>query len=242
MITLFQIVADGNAPEEAVSLLREMPGDVKAQGKLPFAGRYALIGAFLILRGVLRHRPRVVLTWGTAASRSCPWIRPGWRQRRWIHVAQSPGYGPTGAYRHADHLVVPTLDVAAWFVERGFDAETVHVIPALPAPKPLEGPGPLVIDDPNDVSGDRVIGAWRAGRVVVSVSSVGPAALIASEADGLLTPLGDHAALDAAIQRVGSDRSLVRRLIQGGKQRYEGDFSEEAVARRWKDLIRKLAP
>jgi glycosyltransferase involved in cell wall biosynthesis len=87
-----------------------------------------------------------------------------------------------------------------------------------------------------------VIGAWRAGRVVVSVSSVGPAALIASEADGLLTPLGDPAALDAAIQRVGSDRSLVRRLIQGGRQRYEDDFSEEAVARRWKDLIRKLTP
>lgn len=242
MITLYQVISDGNAPPEALSLWREMPGEVKARGRLPFEGRYPLLASAAILRGVMRHRPRVVLTWGAAASASCPWIRPQWGEHPWIHVAYAPSYGPVGPYRHADHLVTPTLDVAAWFVERGFDAETVHVIPALPPPEPLEGDGPVVIEDKDDMGGDRVIGAWRAERVVVSVSAVGPAALIASEADGLLTPLGDQEALNAAIQRVTSDRALVRRLIQGGKARYQADFSEEAVARRWRDLIRKLRP
>ncbi len=242
MIMLYQVIADGEAPPEALNLWREMPGNVKSRGRLPFGGRFPLLASVAILRGVLRHRPRVVLTWGAAASASCPWLRPQRRSHPWVHVAYSPGYGPIAPFKHADHLVTPTLDIAGWFVESGFDASTVHVIPALPPPEPLEGVGPVVIDDEGDLTGDRVIGAWRAGRVVVAVSAVGPAALIASEADGLLTPIGDAGALAAAIQRVGSDRQLVRRLIKGGTARFEENFSEEAASRRWRDLIRKLAP
>jgi hypothetical protein len=240
MITLYQIIADGVVQPQALSLAQDMRDDSFTCTRLPLNGRYPWLASVAVLRGVVQHRPRVVLTWGAAASASCPKIRPNWRKHRWLHVACSPGYGPVQPYRHADHLVTPTLDVAAWFVERGFDASTVHVIPALPPPRPLDGAGPLLIDDKDDVSGDRVIAAWRAGRPVVSVAAVGPGALIASEADGLLTPLGDPQALAAAMLRVTSDDSLARRLIKGGKARYEADFSEAAVASHWRDLIRKL--
>jgi glycosyltransferase involved in cell wall biosynthesis len=243
MSTIYQVIADGHAPEEAVSLWREMPGEVKARGQLPLKGRYPLFASFVIMQGILRHRPRLVLTWGAAASASCPWLRPQWQDHPWLHVAYSPDYGPIRAYRHADHLIVPTLDIAAWFVKGGFDVMNLHVIPRLPLPEPAIEPAaePLVIRDEEDVSGDHVISAWQVGRPVVAVSAVGPAALIASEADGLLTPLGDPESLAAATLRVRQDPSLARRLVQGGKARFDSDFSEEAVMRRWRETLRKLA-
>jgi len=183
-----------------------------------------------------------VLTWGTAASASCPWLRPQRRKHPWIHVAYSPGYGPIKVYRHADHLVVPTLDIAGWYVDRGFDATTVHVVPRQPPPAAAADVGPLILTNEDDVSGDRVIAAWRAGQAILSVAAVGPAALIASEADGLLVPVGDQDALAAATVRITTDKELARRLAEGGKARFEADFSVEAVNRRWRDLIRKLAP
>jgi glycosyltransferase involved in cell wall biosynthesis len=243
MTMIYQVIADGHAPDEAVSLWREMPREVKARGQLPLKGRYPLFASLAIMQGILRHRPRLVLTWGAAASASCPWLRPQWRDHPWLHVAYCPDYGPSRAYRHADHLIVPTLDIAAWFVNSGFDVTNLHVIPRLPLPEPTIEPAaePLVIQDEKDVSGDRVISAWRAGRPVVAVSAVGPAALIASGVDGLLTPIGDPQALAAAMLRVRQDPGLARRLVQRGKVRFDSDFPQEAVMRRWRETLRKLA-
>lgn len=88
--------------------------------------------------------------------------------------------------------------------------------------------------------GNIVIEAWLNGTPLVAADSEGPGALITDDADGLLTPLDDAAAMAAAIGRVTGDLSLASRLAACGRIRYETGFTEQAVVGRYRELFERL--
>jgi glycosyltransferase involved in cell wall biosynthesis len=105
----------------------------------------------------------------------------------------------------------------------------------------------LVCPSLHEPLGNVVIEAWSAGLPVVATASDGPAGLIEDEVNGLLVPLpgppeGGAAALAAAIERLGRDIKLRKRLGRGGRRAYEAEFTEEAVVARYRSLFDRLAP
>ncbi len=86
--------------------------------------------------------------------------------------------------------------------------------------------------------GNTVIQAWAHGCPIVAASSQGPGVLITDDGDGLLTPVDDATALAAAARRVFEDKALGGRLVEAGRARISGEFSQTAVVARWRDLFR----
>lgn len=81
------------------------------------------------------------------------------------------------------------------------------------------------------------IEAWAARAPLIAARSAGPGALIEDGADGLLVPIDDRAALTAAMNRLIGDRGLQARLVEGGRRRYEAEFTEAAVVASYKALF-----
>src|SRR5271170_7738507 len=105
----------------------------------------------------------------------------------------------------------------------------------------------LVCPSLHEPLGNVVIEAWSAGLPVVATATDGPVGLIEDEVNGLLVPLpgrpgGGSAALAAAIERLGRDIKLQKRLGRGGRCAYEAEFTEEAVVARYRSLFDRLAP
>lgn len=88
--------------------------------------------------------------------------------------------------------------------------------------------------------GNVVIEAWARGLPVVAAAAAGPRWLIAPETSGLLVPVGDASALAAALRRVLADHDLARRLVAGGGDAYLRDFTERAVALRWRAFFAEI--
>ena len=88
--------------------------------------------------------------------------------------------------------------------------------------------------------GNVVIQAWAHGLPVVAAAAAGPAALIASGEDGLLTPVDDPAALASAARRLIEDAALRTRLIEGGRRAAAERFGRAAVLARWRALFARL--
>jgi glycosyltransferase involved in cell wall biosynthesis len=89
--------------------------------------------------------------------------------------------------------------------------------------------------------GNVVIEAWAAGVPVVATASDGPAALIEHGATGLLTPLGDAAALADAIAAICRDTTLRSELAAAGRQAYETRFTEAAVVAAYRQFFDRVA-
>ncbi|WP_091743089.1 glycosyltransferase [Phenylobacterium immobile] len=85
--------------------------------------------------------------------------------------------------------------------------------------------------------GNVVIQAWAHGLPVVAAASQGPAALIHSGADGLLTPIDDASALAEAVRSLIADAALRVRLADAGRKRVAQGFSEAAVVAQWRELF-----
>jgi glycosyltransferase involved in cell wall biosynthesis len=85
------------------------------------------------------------------------------------------------------------------------------------------------------------IEAWAARVPLVATRSAGPGALIEDGADGLLVPIDDAPALAAAVRRVLDDSELRRRLVEGGRRRYEAEFTETAVVASYRALFERIA-
>ena len=88
--------------------------------------------------------------------------------------------------------------------------------------------------------GNIVIEAWLNGTPLVAADSEGPGALITDDADGVLTPIDDAAAMASAIGRVTGDLSFAARLAACGRIRYETGFTEPAVIGRYRALFERL--
>ena len=85
--------------------------------------------------------------------------------------------------------------------------------------------------------GNTVIQAWAHATPIVAAASVGPAALIRDEEDGLLVVIDDAEGLAAAVRRVIRDGDLRQRLTQAGLARVQGEFAEGPVVARWREIF-----
>lgn len=93
-----------------------------------------------------RFQPQVVVSWMNRATRFTP--RGGWTL-----VGRLGGYYDLKHYRHCDHLVGNTRDLARWMVAQGWPAERVHYLPnfvdemggVLPAELPLPAEAPRLL-------------------------------------------------------------------------------------------------
>jgi glycosyltransferase involved in cell wall biosynthesis len=88
--------------------------------------------------------------------------------------------------------------------------------------------------------GNVVIEAWAHRVPVVAAASQGPRGLIRDGEDGLLVPIDDAGALAAALRRLSDDPALHGRLTRAGRARYEAEFTESAVVRRYLGLFNQV--
>ena len=78
--------------------------------------------------------------------------------------------------------------------------------------------------------GQVVVEAMVAGVPVIAADAGGPAEIITTNVDGILTPPGDAATLAAAMRRIHDDDALRQRLVAGGFARAE-HYAPENTAR-----------
>lgn len=88
--------------------------------------------------------------------------------------------------------------------------------------------------------GNVVIEAWAQSKPVVAAASQGPSQLITDGRDGLLTPVDDAPAMAQAINRVLGDDAFAGDLARAGRQRYEADFTEAQVVKRYLDFFQQV--
>lgn len=79
--------------------------------------------------------------------------------------------------------------------------------------------------------GTVTVDAWAASRPLVAADAVGPAAYVKDGINGLLVPKNDAQALSAALGRVIYDKALSRKLVAGGRESYEAQFTKAAFQR-----------
>ena len=94
----------------------------------------------------------------------------------------------------------------------------------------------MVISSESEGFSLAAIQAMAAGTPVVATRSGGPEGIMTHEADGLLVPVGDAAALAAAVQRVIEDRSLRDRLTGRARSTVAQRFSMAAMLDGYEDL------
>lgn len=99
----------------------------------------------------------------------------------------------------------------------------------------------LAVPSRHEPLGNVVLEGWAHGVPVVAAEAVGPAALIADGADGLLVPIDDADALATAFRRVLDSAELCRHLVAGGKTRYDAEFTEQAVCDRYLAFFDQVA-
>lgn len=88
--------------------------------------------------------------------------------------------------------------------------------------------------------GNVILEAWAHGRPVVSTATAGATELVAPGDDGLLTPVGDAAALAAALARALHDEALRRQFGEAGRRKVRQQFSQDAIVRQYLELYRRL--
>jgi len=82
--------------------------------------------------------------------------------------------------------------------------------------------------------------AWSHRTPLVAAASAGPAAYVRDGEDGLLAPIDDAPALAAAIRRVIDDPGLAARLVEGGWQRHQAEYTEQACVAGYLELFQRL--
>ncbi len=88
--------------------------------------------------------------------------------------------------------------------------------------------------------GNMVIEAFSAGAPVVAVAARGPAELIEDGRDGRLVPLENPTMLARAIGEVLEDAAFRDKLACAGRRRFEADFAEATVLRKWRTFLARL--
>ncbi len=85
--------------------------------------------------------------------------------------------------------------------------------------------------------GNVLIEAWARSVPLVAAASAGPAWLIRDGKDGLLAPVDDVGGLAAALTRLIDDCELRSSFAREGARRFESEFTEEVVVRRYLELF-----
>jgi glycosyltransferase involved in cell wall biosynthesis len=87
---------------------------------------------------------------------------------------------------------------------------------------------------------NKVFQALACGTPVVTADTPAARELLADPASALLVPPGDAESLAAAVTRLAQDRSLARRVADGGQAAYRARASERVLGERWRGLIESL--
>jgi glycosyltransferase involved in cell wall biosynthesis len=88
--------------------------------------------------------------------------------------------------------------------------------------------------------GNAILEAWSRGRAVLSTRAQGLQEVITDREDGWLTPVGDTAALAAAMGLLLRDESLRRELAANGNRTLVARHGEEATVKAYLDLYDQL--
>ena len=99
--------------------------------QLPFGGILDITTRLRLKREIGRFQPAIVMSWMNRATVSCP-------RGRFIHIGRLGGYYNLKYYRHCDHLIANTQDIARYLVANGIAPEQVHYIPNFVAQAPAE--------------------------------------------------------------------------------------------------------
>lgn len=113
----------------------------------PFGGRFDLATRRILKREVRSFRPDVVLTWMNRATAFCP--RPD-DEGGFRHIGTPRGYYDPKYYRRCDHLVVTTDDLSRYYLDRGWPADRLSVIPNFAPFEPLPAISRTALDTPAD--------------------------------------------------------------------------------------------
>jgi glycosyltransferase involved in cell wall biosynthesis len=82
--------------------------------------------------------------------------------------------------------------------------------------------------------------AWAYETPLVAAASAGPAGVITDEKDALLVPIEDADALASAINRVLGDPGLAASLVANGRAKFDANFTQTAVIRRYLDFFERI--
>ncbi|MBI3514134.1 MAG: glycosyltransferase [Proteobacteria bacterium] len=233
-----QHVLTRNHPERLASLR----GAGLAPIALRFGGVFDWTTGRRFRREIEQFGPDLVLTWMSRATAFCP--ARGSTARRFVHVGRLGGYYDPKYYRACAHLIANTADIRDWLVAQGFAAEIVHVLPNFVAATPATPVARAAFDTPADAPLLLGLGRLHVNKafdVLIDALAALPGAFLwlAGEGperagrDGLLAPVDDAAALAAALRRLIDDRALGAALARAGRARYETEFTESAVVRRY---------
>ena len=85
--------------------------------------------------------------------------------------------------------------------------------------------------------GNVVLEGWTAGLPVVATASPGPSWLIDHGKTGLLSPCGDVDGLVGSVKQLLGKPDQENALVDGGKRRLEGQFSEDAICKTYSTLL-----
>ena len=88
--------------------------------------------------------------------------------------------------------------------------------------------------------GNVVLEAWAARKPVVACEATGPATLMADGESGVLVPIDDPAALAHAISGLIGDPERMSTIAEASRQRYEAEFTEDAVVRRYIEFFAQV--
>ena len=120
-----QIIMRSGSPLEA---------EIRAKGlapvRIPFLFNRDPYSRMRLKSAIRHHAPRAVLTWMSRATISCP---PG----PYALIARLGGYYDLKYYRHCDHLVANTEDIASYILRQGWPRDKVTYLPNFATESPV---------------------------------------------------------------------------------------------------------
>jgi glycosyltransferase involved in cell wall biosynthesis len=98
-----------------------------------------------------------------------------------------------------------------------------------------------VLPSNSESFGTVALEAWSLGTPFVATAAAGPASLITHGINGMLSPVGDAKALAQNIQALLDQPELRKKIIQGGRDACQKNFTRDAVTQKWLQLYEKLS-
>jgi glycosyltransferase involved in cell wall biosynthesis len=99
----------------------------------------------------------------------------------------------------------------------------------------------LICPSRHEPLGNVVIEGWAHDVPVIATQSEGPGTLIRHNHSGLLVPMDEPFALAQTIKRLLMEPVLMSKIIQGGRKRYEKNFTESVVVGHYMKFFEKIA-
>jgi glycosyltransferase involved in cell wall biosynthesis len=125
--------------------------------ELPFGGVFDWRTGRHFRRAIAEFRPRIVLTWMNRATQACP-------GGDFVHVARLGGYYDLRYYRHCDHLIANTRDIAAYLAREGWPGERTHYLPNFVTPEKAAPVPRAAFGTPDDAKLALALGRLHANK------------------------------------------------------------------------------